>query len=173
MERGSSPFIIFVAFRWTLSCMSVSLLHWGAQNWTQDSRCDLTSAELERKDQLSQPASNTLLNAAWDAICRLCSKGTLLTQVQLSVHQDPLFSVKLLSSWVALSIYWYMRLFLPRCRTLYFFLLNFIRFLSTHFSNLLICLWMAAQPSGISATVFSFVSSANLLRVHFAQSPDR
>lgn len=47
------------------------------------------------------------------------------------------FSVNLLSSWVAPSIYWHMRLFLPRCRTLYFSLLNLTRFLSARFSSLL------------------------------------
>ena len=46
------------------------------------------------------------------------------------------FSAKLLSSWVALSIYWCMGLFFPRCRTLQFSLLNFMRSLSTHFPSL-------------------------------------
>ena len=34
-SRCSSPLINFVAFHWALSCMSMSLLCWGAQNWTQ------------------------------------------------------------------------------------------------------------------------------------------
>ena len=38
-ESCSCPFVSLVARRWTLSSMSMSLLYWGAQNWTQDSRC--------------------------------------------------------------------------------------------------------------------------------------
>ena len=44
-QRCSSPFIIFPALHCTLSSMSMSLLYWGAWNWTQHSRCGLTSAE--------------------------------------------------------------------------------------------------------------------------------
>jgi len=49
MGEGSSPLIIFVASYWTLSSMPVSLLYWGAQNWTQCSRCGPTSAEQRRR----------------------------------------------------------------------------------------------------------------------------
>ena len=76
------------------------------------------------------------------------------------------FSDKLRFSWVDSSIYRCLGLFLPRCRTLHFPLLNFMRLLSAHFSSLSRSLWMAAQPYGISATPPSFVPSANLLRVH-------
>jgi len=48
--------------------------------------------------------------------------------------------------------------------------LNFMSFLSAHFSSPLMSLWMGTQPSRVSATPPSFVSSANLPRVHFAQS---
>ncbi|KAK4832342.1 hypothetical protein QYF61_021871 [Mycteria americana] len=44
-ERCSKPFIIiFMALYWTHSSMSMSRLYCGAQNWTQHSRCGLTSA---------------------------------------------------------------------------------------------------------------------------------
>jgi len=43
--------------------------------------------------------------------------------------------------------------------------LNLIRFLSAQLSSLSRSRWMAAQPSGVSTTPPSFVSSANLLRV--------
>ena len=43
--RCSRPFIIFVALCCTLSRRSLSSLNWGAQNWTQCSRCGLTQAE--------------------------------------------------------------------------------------------------------------------------------
>ncbi|KAK4825450.1 hypothetical protein QYF61_027605 [Mycteria americana] len=46
---------------------------------------------------------------------------------------------------------------------LHFPLLNFMRFLSAHFSSLSRSLWMAVRPSGVSDTPPSFVSSANLL----------
>ena len=45
------------------------------------------------------------------------------------------FSPKL-STWVTPSLYWCMGLFLPRCSTLTFSLLNFTRFLSAYFSSL-------------------------------------
>ena len=66
---------------------------------------------------------------------------------------------------VSPSLYWCMGLFLPRCRTLHLPLLIFIRFLPTQLSSLSRSCWMAAQPSGVSTTPPSFVSSANLLRV--------
>lgn len=44
-ERCSSPFIIFRALYWTLSGMSMPLLYWQAPDWTQYSRCCLTSSE--------------------------------------------------------------------------------------------------------------------------------
>ncbi|KAK4807192.1 hypothetical protein QYF61_024312 [Mycteria americana] len=50
-----------------------------------------------------------------------------------------------------------MGLFLPRGRTLPF-LLNLMRVLSAHFCSLSRSLWMAAQPSGISANPPSFVN---------------
>ena len=37
--RRTSPLAIFLSFHWTQSIMSMSLLHWWAQNWTQHSRC--------------------------------------------------------------------------------------------------------------------------------------
>ena len=75
-------------------------------------------------------------------------------------------STELLSSRSAPSLYWCMRLFLPRCRTLHLPFLNFIRFLSAQLSSVSRCRWMAAQPCDVSTTPLSFVLSANLLRVH-------
>ena len=43
--RCSSPLIILMARYWFLSSMSMSVLYWEAQNWTQCSRCVLTSTE--------------------------------------------------------------------------------------------------------------------------------
>lgn len=38
-DRCSNHLIIIMASHWTHSSMSMSLLHWGAQNWTQHSKC--------------------------------------------------------------------------------------------------------------------------------------
>jgi len=53
------------------------------------------------------------------------------------------FFEKLLSSWLATSIWWYLGSFLPRCRTLH--ILNCISFLTVHFSCLLKSLWDSFQ----------------------------
>lgn len=60
-------------------------------------------------------------NAAQGAISLLCCKGTLLVHVQHGDQQ--VLSCKLLFCCVSHS----MGLFLPRCRILHFFLLNFIK----------------------------------------------
>lgn len=49
-----------------------------------------------------------------------------------------------------------------------FSLLDFMRFLTVYFLSLLRFIWMAARPSGVSATPSSLVSGANTLRVHSA-----
>jgi len=91
--------------------------------------------------------------------------------VNLSSTRTPRsLSTELLSRRSAPILYSYMRLCLPRCRTLHLPLLNFIRLFSTHLSSLSRSCWMAAQPSGVSATHPTFVSSANLLRVRFILS---
>ncbi|KAK4828690.1 LOW QUALITY PROTEIN: hypothetical protein QYF61_000528 [Mycteria americana] len=64
-----------------------------------------------------------------------------------------------------------MGLFLSRCRTLHFSFLNFMRFVSAHFSSLLRSVSMAAQPSGVSANPPRFVSPENFLRSHAAPPP--
>ena len=84
----------------------------------------------------------------------------------LSTRTPRSLSTELLSSRSTPSLYWCMGLFLPRCRTLNFPLLNLIRFLSAQLSSLSRSRSKAAQPSGVSTTPLSLVSSANLLRVH-------
>lgn len=93
--------------------------------------------------------------------------GTTENSLTPSQHGVPALYCKLLCSWMALSIYWRMELFLPRCRTCQFPLLNLMRFLWAHFSSLSRFLYMAAQM----ATTFPyFMSSAKMLRVHSAPS---
>ena len=84
----------------------------------------------------------------------------------LSTRTPRSFSSKLFPNWVATSMHWCLGLFFSTWRTLHCSWLKFMRFLSAHFSSLFMSLGMAAWPSGISATLPSFVSPANLLRVH-------
>lgn len=51
-----------------------------------------------------------------------------------------------------------------------FSLLDFMRLLAVYFHSLLRFVWMAARPSGVSATPPSLVSGANVLRAHSAPS---
>ena len=79
-------------------------------------------------------------------------------------------STELLYSRSALSLYWCIGLFLPKFRTLHLPLLNLMRFFSAQLSSVCRSHWMAAQPSGVPAPPPSFVSLANLLRVHSVPS---
>lgn len=81
--------------------------------------------------------------------------------LSLGTKQKSLALLLLLSSQTALSMSWCMGLFLPRdSKTLHFPLLNFIKFLSSHFSSLVRSLWMTADSSVLSSTPPSLVPSA-------------
>ena len=69
--------------------MSMPVLYWGAQDWTQYARFDLTRAEQGRRDLLSASAGNTPANAAHHTNSLLYCNVTLLTHVQPGVPQDP------------------------------------------------------------------------------------
>lgn len=56
-------------------------------------------------------------------------------------------------------------MFLQKCRTLHFSTWNFMRFLSACIPSLLMSLWVATQPPGVSATPPSLLSSASSLKV--------
>ena len=89
------------------------------------------------------PRTDTvLLHTAQDTISHVSHKATLLAHVSAPVTQD--CSAKPLCSWAPPSRYWCWGLFLPRCRTLHLSLLNFVKFLSVHFSSLLRSFWLAA-----------------------------
>lgn len=62
------------------------------------------------------------------------------------------------------QLYWCLRLFLPRCRTSHFPLINFMRFLFTPFSNLFRSLWMTIHNYLVYQSLLP-VPSLNLLRV--------
>lgn len=126
----------------------------------------MTSLGLSGKDHLPQLADS----AAQDTISFWC-KGTMLACIKFGVHQDPRdpFYIADFQS-VGPSLYQCVWLFLPSCRTFQFSLFNLMRFLSAHFSNLLWSLQVAVQLPGVCTTPLSFVSSAELLRVHSALS---
>lgn len=69
------------------------------------------------------------------------------------------------NSHLSSSISWFLEL-LSRHRALHSSLLIFTRFPSAHFFSLLRSFWMAALPSGVSATPPSSMLSAKLLRIH-------
>jgi len=95
-------------------------LNWGAQNWTQYSRWGLTRAEQRgRRTSLDLLATLLLMHpriplaflatrAHWWLMVIFSSTSTLIS-----------LSTELLCSRSALSLYWCMGLFLPRCRTLH------------------------------------------------------
>lgn len=89
----------------------------------------------------------------------LCCRGTALAHLQFVHRFHRSFSEKLLwwFSWLSLSIYMSREFFLPRYRIWHLPLLNYIKFLFTFCSSLLRSLWAAAQPSGLSDPLPSFV----------------
>jgi len=123
-EGCSRPLIVFVVLHCILS--STPCLSCTVDPSTQYSTPGMTLPVLNRGERsLSQPAGNTPPNVALDTILLFCHKGTLLVHVQFGVYQAPRSSsVKLLSSQLASSIYWYMVLFLTKSTTLHFALLN-------------------------------------------------
>lgn len=71
------------------SSMSISVLYWGAQKWTQPSKFDCHQCHqcwTGGKSHLLWPACNTLLNVVQDIISFLCQQGILLTHVEVDVH---------------------------------------------------------------------------------------
>lgn len=138
----------------------------GALNWTQHSSCG-PPVLTEEENHFPQSVINALPMADKDPSHLPCSKDTLGADVRLGVHQDPASSF--LSSLFPAEQ--------PPAYTgtldcsspgagLHISLLNFSRFLSSHFSSLMRPLCMAA-PTSISP---SFVSSSNLLRAQSSPS---
>lgn len=91
----------------------------------------------------SPPAGNALANAAERAVV-FSHKAPLLAQFNLVTTRIQFFSVKLLSTLSASSLYKCLELSLPRCRTVHCPFLNF-----SLFSRQYQYPWTAAQPSDI------------------------
>ena len=145
----------------------MSLLCWGLQSWTQDSRWDLTRAEQRRRiPSLDLLATLLLMQpriqlAFWDlnTHCQVLLSFSLANTPKsflvglLSIHSPPSLHLFLVLPW-------------PMCWTLHLALLNFMRFTQAHLSSLSRSLWVASLPSSVSTASHSLVSLANLLRVH-------
>ena len=86
--------------------------------------------------------------------------------VSLQTPPPKSFSSGLLSICSLPSLYLYLELPWPRCRTLHLALLNFMRFTQAHLSSLSRSLWMAFLPSSVWTTPHNLVLSADLLRVY-------
>ena len=153
----------------SLVCLSMSLLYWGAQNWTQYSRCGLstavqrwriTSLDLLVMFYLMNPRIPLVFLAAW-AHCWL--KFTTVPTRARSAFSARLGGTEhaLMPGVAAPQV---------KFRTLNFPLLNLIRILPAELSSLSTFFWTAAQPSDVPATPPSFVLPPNLLRVHSAPS---
>lgn len=170
-QRSGSPVTSSAYWSFTgLYPIHVSLVHRSPE---LDKACQLQSHQwwAEGKDYLFCPAGSTLSHTAQDVIGPPRHKGSLLAHVPLIFNQGPRsFPAKLLSSWMPPACLGAssQELLLPRARTLHFSLMNYMRFLSDHFSRLLKSLWKAAWPTGVHITPHSFASSAKLLRMHCA-----
>jgi len=102
---------------------------------------------VKREENQSRPTNHTSSNTPQDATGLLGQKGTVLAHDYPAVHQDP-------------------QVPFPYALPLHLPLLYFIKFLPAQLFSLSRSHWMAVQPSGVSATPPSFVSSANLLTVY-------
>ena len=163
-DRCSSPLINSPAFHWTSSSMSMSL-SCRAQNWTWNSRCVLPDRQRGRITSPDVLAMLCLFQPR-RLLAAVAKRARCWLMVSLSAVAFP---TRLLSSWLSLSLHWCLVLFLPGTG-LCFLLFSFLMLSLAHFSSLLRPLWVPAQPFGVSVAPLSFVSSANLLRVHSAPS---
>ena len=120
---GNTFIIVGASYR-TLSTMSMPLLYWGTQRWTQYSRCGLNSAEERgRITSLNLLATLHLMKPRIPSTTVAARAHCWLMFILVSTMTPMDFSAKLLSRRSASSIYWCLGLFLPRCRTLHFALL--------------------------------------------------
>jgi len=150
-----------------LFSMSMSLLYWRAHNWTQHSRCCLTSAEQRaRITSIDRLAVLVLLQPrirftyfATRAHCWL-----VLNLVSLRTPKG-LFCKVAFQPASSQCVPHMLGVVRAQLQDSALPVLSFMRFLSVHFSSLSRSLWMAAQlfpPSSVSLAI--------LPRIHFAPS---
>jgi len=122
---------------------------------------------IEGSSHLPHPVDHPSSEGTQDTIGLPGCKHSLLAHVKFLLTTTPQsFSVLLLPWNFSPSLYIYLRLPRPKCKTLHFALVNLIRFTRAHLLSLSRSLWMASLPSAVSTTPLSFMSSANLPRVH-------
>lgn len=138
-----------MAMHCTHYIISTKLWYWGAQNQTQDSSCQLSTADTRGRIDLLM---TVLLMPPW-MLLPLCHNGALLPNVQLGVSVTSWwFFTKLFPVSQYPICAGMLGLRLPRCRIGHFPLLNLKRFLSPRSSSLSRCLWEAADPPTASST---------------------
>ena len=85
--RSSGPFI-FVAHPWASLQYVCPCLSCTGEHRTGTSTLKVASLWLNREKHLPSPDGSALLNVVQDTVSSLCYQGTLLTHIQLSIHQD-------------------------------------------------------------------------------------
>ena len=110
----------------------------------------------EGQDHLPSCADHAAFDADQDMVGFLNWEGTLLSHVQLAIHQylqvfwdGPMLSL-LIPQHVLVAGKGGGGLSCPRCRTLHLDLLNLMRFASACCSSLSRSLWLVSCPSGVS-----------------------
>lgn len=124
---------------WIHSSVARSVFRWGAPNRTPlqtwSDKCWIEG------NVLPQPA------------VALCCKGTLQANVEFLFHQDAqVIFCKIAFQPVVTSLNWCSGLFHPGYWTMHLLLLNFMRFLSTHFFSPSRSLWIAALLASVLTT---------------------
>lgn len=119
------------------------------------------------KDHLHWPASNTRPGTAQDPVGLLWADCWLVCY-SVSSRTPGSSSAKPTSPTAHTDAWDYSS---PRCRTLHFSFLNFMRSLYLYFPTLPVSLCMAAELSDVLTTPSILVQSVNVLRRHFVPSP--
>lgn len=137
-------YLPFIFVYYCYSSAQISLKNRKHGYWTQHSKCYLIRArKSERVTSLHLLAMLWLTQPRIPLAFLVRRAHCWLMFSLVPTRSLRFFSVKLLSTWVASSMYWCLESFLPTCRASHF--LNFMRFLSAHFSSLSRSFWMAAQ----------------------------
>lgn len=143
-----------------------SLQHaWRAQSWMQHYNCWIHQCW-----RISSLSLLPVSNAAQQVVVCLCSQRHISEPWSTWCpwgSPDPSLQCCFQA---CSSLSWCLGLFLTRYKTLHFPLLNVMTFLSVQFSSLSRSLWTATHLTIKKTTCPSFVSSANLWRVHFLQT---
>lgn len=110
----------------------MSFLYWEQAKTRRGLKCIEDMGITSSLDQLLMLQFNT----AQDAVGHLCSKGMILSHIQLAIYQSPeVLSAELLPRQSDPSINYGTELVFPRLGTSYLHLLNFVRFLLAHPSS--------------------------------------